>query len=748
MNKWSRSSLLTLPLWLFLLGSILFFVACAGEPGLMGPPGSKGDTGAQGIQGVKGDTGAQGLIGLKGDTGAQGPQGIPGAAGAAGAKGDQGPAGASAFLLAEGYKLTITGVTIAADRKPVVTFTAADGKGQPLQLIDLDSNPSFIIAYIKKDPTTEITQYVNYITSSVTGTSFVLDGKTVQPKLATWPNRPGVDSGGVFAQVSPGKYTYTFKNVLPATYDTKATHSVGVYTSRSGRAFISNDVYDFVPAGGPVTVTRQLVNIDNCNACHDQLSAHGGLRQQTRLCVLCHTSQNVDPESGNTVEMQVMVHRIHSGARLQSVLSGTPYYIVGYNKNVFNFGEVRWPQDTRNCTTCHKNAPNADEYKTKPTAAACTSCHDDVDPIKGIKHDVQTDADCTTCHKADTGREFDNSVVGAHVIPVKSKQLVGVSFALLAATAKVGEKPTVDFQIKDNAGNSLDPNKFDYLEVTIAGPTTDYAQRINEAVNRITVPPAAPFVKTGVLTDLTGGKWRYTFSVALTDTAVWKGSVGIGMGGYKNATITGRQGASVSLREGAINPVIYVSLDGSPVAPRRSVVDRNNCNQCHLDLGSPAGISIHGGSRRNTEYCIMCHNANFADNPAPSVRPAAESLHFKYMVHSLHMGDDRPVATAFGSRNQAQTTEILFPGIINNCTNCHKTGTNLLPLPKNLLPTKVTQNNVVIKTIQPIAAACTACHASPETQAHAEINTSAKNIESCVTCHAENREFAVSKMHQ
>jgi len=702
----------------------------------MGPPGPKGEAGAQGIQGVKGDTGAQGLIGLKGDTGAQGPQGIPGAAGA---KGETGATGTAAFILEPGYKIAINGVTIGADRKPVVAFTIQDGKAQPLKLANLDSNPGFVIAYIKKDPASEITQYVNYITSSVTGTPYVFNGKTVQPTLASWLTRPGADSGGVFAEVSPGKYTYTFRNVLPVGYDTKATHSMGVYTSRGAREFVSNDVMDFVPDGSPVVTTRQLVNIKNCNGCHDKLAFHGGTRVEARLCVLCHTSQNVDPETGNSVEMQVMIHRIHSGARLESVLSGTPYYIIGNNRNVFDFSTVSWPQDTRNCTTCHKDAPNADEYKTKPTIGACTSCHEKVDPIKGVNHDIAKESECVTCHKADTGREFDNSVVGAHVIPEASSQLTGLKAAIVKVTNTApGQKPVITFKFTDNAGATVDAATLTSLSAVMAHPTTDYAHRVSETIRSSTVAFKGVAVGDGTFT--------YTMTQAVSDT--WTGSLAVSLYGSRDVKIKGKLGAEITAREGFMNPVAYAAVTDPAPVPRRAVVDIANCNVCHKALGSVIGVSLHGQSRRNTETCIMCHNANFNDNPTAAVRGSPESLHFKYMVHSIHMGDDRAVATQFGSRNQVGTEDIRFPGIINECQNCHKQGTNLLPLPKGLLPTTVTQNNVVVKVMQPAAAACLACHAGPDAAAHADTQTSATKGEACATCHGVGREFDVVKVHQ
>ncbi|MBI4310902.1 MAG: OmcA/MtrC family decaheme c-type cytochrome [Chloroflexi bacterium] len=710
--------------------ALLFFVACQGEPGLMGPQGPKGDQGAQGIQGVQGS---------KGDPGAQGLQGLQGVAGPQGVQGPKGEPGEAAYIIAEGYSAKIDGVTIGADRKPVVTFTVRDGKNQPLKLSDLDSNPGFIAAYIKEDKASGYTEYVNYITSAVTGSPYTFKGKTMQPVLGRI-TRPGADSGGAFAQLAPGKYTYTFKNTLPENYDATATHSIGMYTTRGAREFVVNDVLDFVPAGGAVKTTRQIVNINNCNACHDKLAFHGGSRLDTKLCVLCHTSQNVDPETGNSVEFRTMVHRIHSGDRLQSVLSGTPYYIVGNRQTVFDFSGIGWPQDTRNCTTCHKDAPNADNYKNKPNVAACVSCHEGIDPLKGEKHEVSAPTECgASCHKADTGVEFDNSVVGAHVIPEASSQLAGLKATIVSVTNTApGQKPVVTFKFTDNSGAVVDASTLTSLSAVMAHPTTDYAHRVADTIRSSTVA----FKGTAV----GDGSFTYTMSQAVSDT----GSMAVSLYGYRDVKIKGKRGADLTVREGFMNPVAYAAITDAKPEPRRSVVDVANCNVCHKVLGTNIGVSLHGQSRRNTETCIMCHNANFNDNPTAAVRGAPESLHFKFMVHSIHMGDDRAVATAFGSRNQVQTEEIEFPGIISNCQNCHKQGTNLLPLPKNLLPTTITRQSTgeVVSVVQPIASACTACHAAPETKAHTEVMTSAKNVESCATCHAENREFAVSKMHE
>ena len=42
------------------------------------------------------------------------------------------------------------------------------------------------------------------------------------------------------------------------------------------------------------------------------------------MCVLCHTPQNVDTTTGNSLDLKVMVHELHMGKNLPTVVAGTP----------------------------------------------------------------------------------------------------------------------------------------------------------------------------------------------------------------------------------------------------------------------------------------------------------------------------------------------------------------------------------------------------------------------------------------
>ncbi len=660
------------------------------------------------------------------------------------------PAPAPSGSPGPGLQMQISKVEIGADNKPVVTFKLTDAKGVPFKASDLDANSlRFTLAKIVLDKDTGLTHYENYFVNQVKGTEFTFNGQKKQPALATTTQvSSAMDQGGKLTETDTG-YTYVFTNTLPANYDKTATHVLGAQATRDARAYVANAVFSFVPAGG-TPVTREVVKTDNCNGCHDPLQAHGGTRRETSFCVLCHTSQTVDPQSGNSVEFKVLVHRIHSGAKLPSVVAGKPFFIGGENHN---FSDIVFPQDTRNCTTCHTGGKNSDNWKTAPSAAACTSCHDNVNVRTGENHPggpQPSDASCQVCHPPD-GKEFDASIAGSHTIPNNSKQLRGIKFQLVSVTnAKPGQKPTVIFNIKDNAGATIDPKDMDSVALTLAGPTTDYTNRWTDTVAR--KPSQASLAK-----DAGGGNFSYTFQNPLPADAT--GTYAVGMEGYlienikkaDGSVLLGPDKKPLAVRDAGFNPVVYVAVtDANPVA-RRKVVLRDNCNQCHKDLGNPAGLSVHGGSRRNTEYCVLCHNPTLSDaENHPADKGAPIPLQWKYLVHRIHTGTKGSSPyVLYGSNGQPNNLgDVRFPGNTADCGTCHDKNTNLLPLPSTVLPTTATKGGKLVSSIQPIAAACTACHDSKAAKGHAGLQTTASLVETCTVCHGEGREFAVSKVHK
>ena len=205
-------------------------------------------------------------------------------------------------------------------------------------------------------------QYVAYTTRPATG---AVSGTVTQA---------AADTGGAFTRIADGQYRYVFGTKAPTGYDRSATHTIGIYGSRNLTEFdlgtnYASTTFNFVPGGGLVTTVRDVIKTQSCNKCHDEISAHGGSRRGIEMCVLCHTPQTTDPDTGNTVDLQAMVHKIHAGRELPSVQAGKPYRIIGFGGTVFDWSSVAYPSNIRRCESCHEQNTGATPGDRSPDAA-------------------------------------------------------------------------------------------------------------------------------------------------------------------------------------------------------------------------------------------------------------------------------------------------------------------------------------------------------------------------------------------
>jgi OmcA/MtrC family decaheme c-type cytochrome len=620
-----------------------------------------------------------------------------------------------------GLVFKIVSATIASDGTVQVRYTISDPKGLPLDRNGVYTpgvvSRSFILASIPKGQT----QYLSYTTrtqtSPITGVSAV---------------QAGADSGGTTVDNSIGDYTYTFKTKLPSSYDKTATHTIGLYGNRNLTEFdlgtnLADTTFSWVPNGSPVTVTRDVIKTLTCNKCHQDLSAHGSTgRKSLELCVLCHQPQTIDPDTGNSVDMPVMAHKIHMGEELPSVIAGTPYQIIGNAQSVADFSTVVFPADPRRCTFCHEQNTGAAQKLAylRPNIAACGACHDNVNFATGENHQdiVQTSSkECILCHQGEGEFEFDGSVTGAHTIPAFSKELPGVVIELKSITNTApGAKPTVTFTLKDKSGNAIPFAQMGRVRFQVAGPNTDYPATVNENAS---APIANP-----------DGSLSYTFK-ASPIPAGSKGSFTLGVEAYRNITIQAGFPKEQIVRDFVLNTQLAFSVDGSPVVARRTVVATDNCNKCH------AFLSLHGGNRNTVGECVMCHNPNAtAANPDGADLPA-NSIDFRLMVHKIHTGEELTNPYKIGNSN---FNEVRFPGDRRRCNACHVNNSQQLPLDAGLL--KVQDPNGYISPAGPVTAACTSCHTTLEAASHADINTGRLG-ESCTVCHGASADFSVDKVH-
>ena len=232
---------------------------------------------------------------------------------------------ASVEFVRPGLTITVKSAAIANDGTITTTFSVTDPGGLPLDIAGVTTPGPISLSFLAAAIPNGQEQYVNYITRVATGA------------VVASTNQPAADSGGTTTQLGPGQYTYTFKNKATG-FDPTATQTIGVYGSRNLTTYFNlgteyaSTTFNFVPNGSPVVTTRDVIRDASCNRCHDQLSAHGGSRRGMAICVMCHTPQNIDPDTGNLLDLKVMAHKIHMGSSLPSVIAGTPYQIIGFQE--------------------------------------------------------------------------------------------------------------------------------------------------------------------------------------------------------------------------------------------------------------------------------------------------------------------------------------------------------------------------------------------------------------------------------
>jgi OmcA/MtrC family decaheme c-type cytochrome len=291
-----------------------------------------------------------------------------------------------------GVVINIRKVTDAAPgKKMTIEFSVFDKKGNAIPMSKMD-RMSFRIAGSTTDFTTQLTE---------TATA------------ATGAN---------------GIYTWTCTNALPA-------NAVGTWSiTAEGRTLITllpgtakqvqvrdsakNAFMDVSVDGSKLAARRQVVSTEKCNACHGNISFHGGSRNETRNCVFCHnpTAAAGTGAAAVSINFPVMIHKIHSGEELSR----------GYKIGTADFAEVGYPGDRRACSQCHVNnseqlplgtslskvnTPNEPLNPTMPTAAACGGCHDSVSAASHFLTNTNAVGEsCAVCH----GRNAEFSVNKSH----------------------------------------------------------------------------------------------------------------------------------------------------------------------------------------------------------------------------------------------------------------------------------------------------------------------------------------------
>ncbi len=393
----------------------------------------------------------------------------------------------------------------------------------------------------------------------------------------------------------------------------------------------ANAIYDFIPAtGNPVTATdfsRDIAANANCEACHRKLGGvpglseaedsagfHGGSRNNVQYCAVCHTDQRRYGQKEATYTLDGAVRTFTSETRVVDgrTIGNLPNYIHKIHMGPllvhgnYNYAgvlpqETTFPQDIRNCTSCHDGSTTAsrttktkdgDNWKKNPSALACGACHDGINFATatgvtlrdraagltetningtGLAHPAGPQADdsqCALCHKSNgTFPQADIDLSHFPVTPPNPNNALAVTggnantnSAWIASGGSVGRLPpgaiTVKWDVKSVSRNaSKQPVMvFRWLQNGTAVPINAFATAaVNPATGQKEMwdnfmgSPSAQFV-FAVPQDNTTTPADFNASASGYLRKIWDGTAtGTGAGtltgpdanGYYTVTLTG-----------------------------------------------------------------------------------------------------------------------------------------------------------------------------------------------------------------
>ncbi len=114
---------------------------------------------------------------------------------------------------------------------------------------------------------------------------------------------------------------------------------------------------------------------------------------------------------------------------------------------------------------------------------------------------------------------------------------------------------------------------------------------------------------------------------------------------------------------------------GTGFTARRAVVEDKRCNACHQELGTFTEDAFHAGQRNDGTTCSWCHtpNRNSSGWTADSIQ----------IMHGIHGADKRTLDYKWHATCPATATtiddcegfwEIVYPGVLARCEQCHVPG--------------------------------------------------------------------------
>ncbi|MCS0323839.1 OmcA/MtrC family decaheme c-type cytochrome [Vibrio diabolicus] len=696
------------------------------------------------------------------------------------------------------------------ETKLVVDFTVKDGSGRSYEL---DETKDFRISLLKAMPSRVDTQNSSDPAFAFNGRHGNTYWKSFHHSSNTTNNRASMESvwDGTLIKTDEGyRYTFAIPDVLkvsdPYTADSSSNngfiawdadklHRIVMAYGEQGNGFTY--VFEWVPqASSDAAVSRNVIETGTCENCHMGEPLHHGpgyrsIDNNIAVCTACHNDSNPGAAPARR-PLAAVVHQYHGNVfKLGSDRNNTDTYKQPVDENDVLVTDINglviegnlFPQDARNCTTCHSTdvakASDANNWFEHPSQVACETCHLYRD--RGA-HDNQVGTawvrngepqnSCSGCHRPYDrddngdpiiGQDASRSAKTVHVMRLENLAKARDSLEINVESARfIDDQFEVELRVSQ-AGtgigsiNELTPfiNEHGHLNLLL---NWDNGQGPMVANNSLNV------ADDGALGDgcEAQGEGLFLCHKDFTDAAIKP---------IANSTLTvniADMPLCANRRDGELaecvtfegidlikSPFVIAannasgSFDVSGINKQHKLpvgADISSCNDCHKELIIHK-LGEHPHAATDFQQCKNCHNS---ERSAFYPGMAAD---LKYHVHSFH---------AFGS---AHSGEAPFPGAVNNCEACHTNAQYNLPSQQNTRPSLASG-----KYFSPALVACGACHiesslanADPDSVAGdatlnhmlnhgavfgADTAAQAMGSEQCATCHAIGQSQGVDKVHK
>ena len=470
-----------------------------------------------------------------------------------------------------------------------------------------------------------------------------------------------------------------------------------------------------------------------CVTCHNDQRKYGTAEATTTATGYSGSTSRI---GGKAVgDFPAFLHRLHMGAEL--VKTGYNYANILFNEVGYPQPITNCVKCHDGSATAKNKTTQGDNWKTVPSILACGACHDGINFATGtgttlagattghVGGKASDDKSCASasCHAA-------SDIQTAHVTvdttgsngrggyPVNTADNVpAAGFAsgqgpAIPLASQLGTLPTGVYKINFELGT-----------VTIAGAAGAHKATVVYRILKDGLP--VTLNATGFLIDGVDGSPDIQITYALPQDGVttpvdWTTSATARIidirdkknnntqtGPDANGWYTATLGATIPDAATLITGVIGIDYQGFvqlnlPSYPkgirlreplfvmktatgqtvRRTVVDGAKCNACHGQLGvSP---SFHSGRSNNGAGCALCHTPNNSTGhtgPASLASPdqqfgGAWSVSAKNLIHGTHGASKRENAYTYEATaaNPLGLGEVKYPGVLNNCEQCHVPG--------------------------------------------------------------------------